>query len=125
MVIELFDENEYRETIFRDGITVVGIASKGTRLWRYLEMLLRKLESHFDSSTKVAIADVNVIKNMLQEFETKVAKQRTIIKVFVNGTCIFMQEDVTENVANDIEMLRRGIKDSLRRYSINVRLTVK
>lgn len=125
MVIELFDENEYRETIFRDSITVVGIASKGTRLWRYLEMLLRKLESYFDSSTKVAIADVNVIKNMLQEFETKVAKQRTIIKVFVNGTCIFMQEDVTENVANDIEMLRRGIRDSLRRYSINVRLTVK
>lgn len=125
MVIELFDENEYRETISRDSITVVGIASKGTKLWRYLEMLLRKLESYFDSSTKVAIADVNVIKNMLQEFETKVAKQRTIIKVFVNGTCIFMQEDVTENVANDIEMLRRGIRDSLRRYSINVRFTVK
>ncbi len=125
MVIELFDENEYREAISRNNLIIMGIANKEVKLWKYLETLLRNLESQLNLNVKVVIADVKVVKNILQEFETDVAKRRTLIKVFLNGTCIFMQEDVTENITNDIEMLKRGIKDSLKRYSIDIKFIVK
>ncbi|MCS7111432.1 MAG: hypothetical protein N3D82_03885 [Ignisphaera sp.] len=125
MVIELFDENEYTDTISRNPLIVMGIADKGARLWKYLETLLRNLESQLESNIKVVITDVEVVKNLLQEFETDVAKRRSLIKVFLNGVCIFTQEDVTENIANDMEMLKRGIKDSLKRRSVIIRFTVK
>lgn len=125
MVIELLDENEYREAISSNNLIIMGIANKEAKLWKYLETLLRSLESQLDSNVKVVIADVKVVKNVLQEFETDVAKRRTLIKVFLNGTCIFIQEDVTENITNDIEMLKRGIKGSLKRYSIGIKFIVK
>uniref|UniRef100_A0A7C5XN37 Uncharacterized protein n=1 Tax=Ignisphaera aggregans TaxID=334771 RepID=A0A7C5XN37_9CREN len=122
MVIELYDKNEYNELISKNELIIIGIANKDNKIWKYLETLLKALESQVDfNNIKVVIVDIKVVKDTLQDFEIEIAKRRTLIKVLLNGMCVFIQEDVMENIANDMEILRRGIRDSLKKYSINLR----
>ncbi len=122
MVIELYDKNEYKELISKSELIIIGIANKDNKIWKYLETLLKTLESQVDSNNiKVVIVDIKVIKDILQDFEIEIARRRTLIKVLLNGMCVFIQEDVMENIVNDMEILRRGIRDSLKKYSINLR----
>jgi hypothetical protein len=122
MVIELYDKNEYKEFISKNELIIIGIANKDNKIWKYLETLLKTLESQVDSNNiKVVIVDIKVVKDILQDFEIEIARRRTLIKVLLNGMCVFLQEDVMENIANDMEILRRGIRDSLKKYSINLR----
>jgi hypothetical protein len=122
MVIELYDKNEYKEFVSKNELIIIGIANKDNKIWKYLETLLKTLESQVDSNNiKVVIVDIKVVKDILQDFEIEIARRRTLIKVLLNGMCVFLQEDVMENIANDMEILRRGIRDSLKKYSINLR----
>jgi hypothetical protein len=122
MVIELYDKNEYKEFVSKNELIIIGIANKDNKIWKYLETLLKTLESQVDSNNiKVVIVDMKVVKDILQDFEIEIARRRTLIKVLLNGMCVFLQEDVMENIANDMEILRRGIRDSLKKYSINLR----
>lgn len=122
MVYELKEYSEVREYINKNRLAVLAIVNKDREnLWSYVGELLRRLEKSTKSPMGFAITHYQTVAVMLKPFEVEVAKKSVIIKLFLNGECVFEQEGVLGLRTNDETTLRRGIKESLKLYSIDVK----
>lgn len=124
MVYELKDGNELREYIIRNSLVVLAITNKDKEsLWRYIIDIFTKLEQSVKPSIMFTVVHYQSIASELKPFEVDQAQRSIIIKMFLNGRCIFEQEGVLGSKVNDEIALKRGIRESLKPYAIRVKFT--
>ncbi len=121
MVIELQSIENYREMILRNRLVVIAICNRSSRIWDYIVKLFQYLEDMAKPRIVFGIIDVNKALNDLEDYEISHAKKDVIIKMYLNGSCIFSQEGVFHNVYNDIETLKEGIRNTLKKHSIQIK----
>ncbi|MEM1645385.1 MAG: hypothetical protein QXL96_05885 [Ignisphaera sp.] len=125
MVCELRSIGEAKEYIRKHRLAGIAIANKGKKdLWDYVFELLRKLEDISKPTIPFAVVHYEVALNMLKPFEAEVAKKSVLIKLYFNGECVFEQEGVLGTKINDEITLKRGIRETLKLYSVDVRFIV-
>ena len=118
MVYELRSNNELKDFISRNRIVLIAFASKNDSVWRYLEVLLRRFEERAGYLISFAMVDITTTTPLLSSEQLKIARRSCLIQLYLNGECIFEQEGVFGNIEADLQVLRHGIKDILKRRSI-------
>ncbi len=121
MVIEFQNIEKYREMILKNRLVVIAICSRSSKTWNYIIRLFQHLEEMAKPKIAFGIVDVNIMLNDLEDYEIPIAKKDVVIKMYLNGSCIFSQEGVFQDVYNDIEMLKEGIKNTLKKHSIQIK----
>ncbi|MEM1542234.1 MAG: hypothetical protein QW101_05120 [Ignisphaera sp.] len=124
MVYEFSTPSELRDHISKNRLAVIAIANKDREsVWQYVKDILNKLELSAKPSIAFAIVHYQSIGDELESFEIEQARKSAIIKLFLNGSCIFEQEGLLGSRTNDEIVLKRGIKETLKTYSIEIRFT--
>jgi len=118
VVYELRSNNELKDFISRNRIVLIAFASKNDSVWRYLEVLLRRFEERAGYLISFAMVDITTTTPLLSSEQLKIARRSCLIQLYLNGECIFEQEGVFGNIEADLQVLRHGIKDILKRRSI-------
>lgn len=118
MVYELRSSNELKDFISRNRIVLIAFASKNDSVWRYLEMLLRRFEQRAGYLISFAMVDITTIASLLSSEQLRIAKRCCLIRLYLDGECVFEQEGVFGNIEADLQVLRHGIRDILKRRSI-------
>jgi len=118
MVYEVRSNSELKDFISRNRIALIAFAPKNDSIWRYLEMLLRRFEQRAGYLISFAMADIETMTSLLSSEQLKIARKSCLIQLYLNGECIFEQEGVFGDIEADLQVLRHGIKDVLRRRSI-------
>lgn len=122
MVSELNSYSEFKEYIRRNKVAVVAIANKDKGdIWLYVKTLLSKLEEASTPKIGFAIVHYQHLSEALKTFEIEQARRSVIIKLFLNGETIFEQEGIMGTRINDEIVLKRGIRESLKQNSIDIR----
>jgi len=121
MVIELQSSENYRETISRNRLVVIAVCSRSSKNWDYIIKLFQYLEELVKPKIVFGIIDVNTALSDLEDYEISLAKKDVIIKMYLNGSCIFSQEGVFHSIYNDIETLKEGIRSTLKKHSIQIK----
>jgi len=121
MVIELQNSESYKEIILRNRLVVIAICNRSSRNWDYAIKLLQHLEEMAKPKIVFGIIDVNMALNDLEDYEVALAKKDVIIKMYLNGSCIFSQEGLFHSIYNDIETLKEGIRSTLKKHSIQIK----
>ena len=118
MVYELESHNELENFISRNRIALIAFASRDSKLWRYLENLLRRFEQRAGYLISFAMIDIEKAKSYLPSEQAEVARKSCLIRLYFDGECIFEQEGVFGNLETDFQALRHGVKDVLKRRSV-------
>ncbi len=87
-------------------------------LWNYVEKLLQRLEHRAGYLIDFFVADIDSLEECIAAEEREIAKKNVVIKLFFEGSCIFEQEGVFGSLELDIQALKRGIKDVLKKRNI-------
>jgi hypothetical protein len=126
LVTELVNDFEVVEYIHRNKIACIVIANKEIEhLWNYIIDLFNKLESMVQPKISFAIVHYKVMLDTLKAFEVEIARKSALIKLYLNGNCIFEQEGLLGTKLNDETTLKRGIRESLKLYSVNIRFKIE
>ncbi|MEM0371216.1 MAG: hypothetical protein QXG46_00840 [Ignisphaera sp.] len=124
MVHELVTPSELRDYIYRNRLAVIAITNKDREnIWQYVKDILNRLELSVKPSIAFAMVHYQTISNELRSFEIEQARKSAIIRLFLNGLCIFEQEGLLGSRTSDEIALKRGIKETLKTYSIEIRFT--
>ncbi|HIP57002.1 MAG TPA: hypothetical protein EYH02_02895 [Ignisphaera aggregans] len=118
MVYEVRSSNELKDFISRHRIALIAFAPKNDNIWRYLEMLLRRFEQRAGYLISFAMADITTTASLLSSEQLRIARKSCLIQLYLDGECVFEQEGVFGNIETDLQVLRHGIKDVLKRRSI-------
>jgi len=118
VVYELRSNNELKDFISRNRIVLIAFASKNDSVWRYLEVLLRRFEERAGYLISFAMVDITTTTPLLSSEQLKIARRSCLIQLYLDGECIFEQEGVFGNIEADLQVLRHGVKDILKRRSI-------
>lgn len=122
MVYELKNSSELKEYVAKNQLAIVAIADKNKEnLWQYVENIFSRLERSAKPAITFAIIHYQAVINELKSFEVEQAQKSVIIKLFLNGICVFEQEGLIGSKISDELALKKGIKETLKLYSINVR----
>lgn len=124
MVYELTNISEVREHIRKNQLAGIAIANKGKeRVWNYVIELLKRLENISQPRINFAIVHYEMLLGILKPFEIGLVQRSVLIKLYLNGECIFEQEGVLGTKLNDEITLKRGIRESLKLYSVDIKFT--
>ncbi len=118
MVYELASHSELESFISRNRIALIAFVSRDSKLWRYLENLLHRFEQRAGYLISFAIIDIEKVKNHLPSEQAEIARKSCLIRLYFDGECIFEQEGVFGNLESDLQALRHGVKDMLKRRSV-------
>lgn len=122
MVQEIKGTDELRECISKNRLVLLAVTNKDKEdLWRYIMSILMELEQMARPQLFSVITHYQIIANELKPYEIDQAKRSVIIKLFLDGRCIFEQEGILGMKLGDETVLKRGIRESLKPYSIDIR----
>ncbi|MEM1525709.1 MAG: hypothetical protein QW775_04365 [Ignisphaera sp.] len=125
MVCELKSVGEAEEHIRKHRLAGIAIANKSKKdVWNYVLELLGKLEDISKPTISFAVVHYETALNMLKPLEAEVARKSVLIKLYFNGECVFEQEGVLGTRINDETTLKRGIRETLKLYSVDIKFTV-
>ncbi len=118
MVYELESRSELESFILRNRIALIAFVSRNSKLWKYLESLLRRFEQRAGYLISFAMIDIEKARNHLPSEQAEVARKSGLIRLYFDGECIFEQEGVFGNLESDLQALRHGVRDVLKRRSV-------
>ncbi len=118
MIYELESYSELESFISRNRIALIAFVSRDSKLWRYLESLLRHFEQRAGYLISFAMIDIEKAKSHLPSEQAEIARKSCLIRLYFDGKCIFEQEGVFGNLESDFQALRHGVKDVLKRRSV-------
>jgi hypothetical protein len=122
LVHELDKAIEVAEHIRRNKLAGIVITNKRREeLWSYVVELLNRLESSSQPRISFALVHYETLQDSLKSFEIEIARKSALIKLYLDGNCVFEQEGLLGSKLNDEIALKRGIRESLKLYSINMK----
>lgn len=122
MVHELDKAIEVAKHIRRNKLAGIVITNKRREeLWSYVVELLNRLESSSQPRISFALVHYETLQDSLKSFEIEIARKSALIKLYLDGNCVFEQEGLLGSKLNDEIALKRGIRESLKLYSINMK----
>lgn len=122
MVFELKSYSDFREYISRNRLAMLAITNRDREnLWNYIIQIFKDLEQMARPSISFAIIHYQAITDLLKPFELDQAKKSVIIKLYLNSENVFEQEGIMGSKYNDEITLKKGIRESLKLYSIDVK----
>jgi hypothetical protein len=122
LVHELDKAIEVAKHIRRNKLAGIVITNKRREeLWSYVVELLNRLESSSQPRISFALVHYETLQDSLKSFEIEIARKSALIKLYLDGNCVFEQEGLLGSKLNDEIALKRGIRESLKLYSINMK----
>ena len=115
MVIELNDHEKAKEYIAKNRLVLLASIKSSATLdrKRYVLDILRKIEEESEPTIyAIAVEDVSMTHE--RDFDVK-------FYLYLNGECIFSQEGLFYNKENDLTVLKRGIRETLKKRSIQLK----
>uniref|UniRef100_A0A7C2Z8R6 Uncharacterized protein n=1 Tax=Ignisphaera aggregans TaxID=334771 RepID=A0A7C2Z8R6_9CREN len=124
MVHELRSSLEAKNHINEKRLAGLAIANReNANLWGYVKRLLSRIEDMSSPAISFAMVHYGEVLDMLEPSEIEIARKSVIIKLYLDGTCIFEQEGVLGSRINDETVLKRGIRETLKHRLVEIRFS--
>ncbi len=110
-MIVVSSKDELERIVKRNSIVVVEYYASWIPESRYFTSVMEELEKH-------ASPDVRIVRVDLEKVELDEELKDIVppyVRVYVNGEVVFEQEGCFMDVSKDVLVLRRGIRDVLRK----------
>ncbi len=118
MVREIRSPSELNEYLSNNRIVLIAITKRGSSIENYVKRLMEKFEERAGHVISFAFAYVDDIANALDSKSITHAEKKVLIRLYVDGEIELEQYDLFEQLSLDLEVLRRSVKNILRKHSI-------